>query len=262
MSTTRSAPPLTDPSSRSETLAPRRRVVDAPTRTFHWLFALTFSAAYLTGESERWQLVHVTLGYLLAGLLGFRLLYGVFGPRHARLGRWFGRVAAAPAWLRTLASARSPATPDWRQGANLAAAAVIVGIMALVAPLVLSGYGTYKEWGGTLGSDWLEEVHEWFGNALLAIVIAHVGLLAVLSLLRRQNQALSMLTGHVSGAGPDLVRRNRAWLAALIFLAVVAFGAWQWLDSPGGLLPDRDITAGLTVHKHEKVRGRRHDDDD
>jgi hypothetical protein len=33
------------------------------------------------------------------------------------------------------------------------------------------------------------------------------------------------------------VQHNRTWLAALLLLAVLAFGAWQWADSPRGLLP-------------------------
>ncbi|MDP2988857.1 cytochrome b/b6 domain-containing protein, partial [Hydrogenophaga sp.] len=62
---------------------PTRLVIDAPTRMFHWLFALSFVGAYITADGERWRLLHVTLGYTLAGLLAFRVLYGLFGPRQA-----------------------------------------------------------------------------------------------------------------------------------------------------------------------------------
>ncbi|MDP3835815.1 MAG: cytochrome b/b6 domain-containing protein, partial [Hydrogenophaga sp.] len=53
--------------------APTRLVIDAPTRMFHWLFALSFVGAYRTADGERWRLLHVTLGYTLAGLLAFRV---------------------------------------------------------------------------------------------------------------------------------------------------------------------------------------------
>ena len=59
-------------------------VWDLPVRIFHWLLALSFAGAFLTAESERWRLVHVTLGYTVAGLVVFRLLWGVLGSRHAR----------------------------------------------------------------------------------------------------------------------------------------------------------------------------------
>ena len=248
------------------TPAPTRRVVDAPTRMFHWLFAATFLGAYLTAESEHWRLLHVTLGYTFAGLLGFRLLYGLFGPRQAGLGLRWRRVAGAPAWLRSLGSARSLSAVNWRQGQNLAVALAIVAMLALVVPLVLSGYGTYDDWGGLLGGrlggDWLEETHEFFGNAFLMVVLAHVGLIAVLSVLRRQNQALPMLTGRARGAGPSLVQHNRAWLACLLLLAVVGFGAWQWRDSPRGLMPARDAASASHAQAVGKVHGKRHDADD
>ncbi|MDP3172196.1 MAG: cytochrome b/b6 domain-containing protein, partial [Polaromonas sp.] len=87
-----------------------------------------------------------------------------------------------------------------------------------------------------LGGDWLEDVHEFFGEAFLFVVLAHLALIAGLSLLRRKNQALPMLTGRIDGKGPDLVQKNRVWLAALLLLGVLAFGAWEWQQSPNGLM--------------------------
>jgi cytochrome b len=212
-----------------------RLVIDAPTRMFHWLFASTFLGAYVSADSEHWRLLHVTLGYAFAGLLGFRVLYGLFGPRQARLALLWRRLGGTPAWLRSVRAARSLASVNWRQGQNLCTALAIATMLALVAPLVLSGYGTYHDWGDVLGGDWLEEVHEFFGNAFLFVVLAHLGLLAGVSVLRRQNQALPMLTGRAPGNGPNLVQHNRAWLAGLLLVAVASFGVWQWLDSPRGL---------------------------
>jgi len=59
------------------TTAPGRLVTDAPTRMYHWLLALSFVGAYLTADGERWRALHVTLGYTMAGLLAFRVLYGL-----------------------------------------------------------------------------------------------------------------------------------------------------------------------------------------
>lgn len=242
------------------TKAATRRVVDAPIRAFHALFALSFLGAYLTAESESWRALHVTLGYTLAGLLVFRVLYGLFpwvGPRQAGLGLLWRRLAGLPAWLRSLAAGLRQGRPDnvqWRQGPNLLMALAIFTLIVLAAPLTLSGYGTYSEW---FGGDALGEVHEFFGNAMLAVVLMHLALVVGLSLLRRRNQALPMLTGRVEGPGPDLVTRNRAWLASLLVLAVLAFGAWQWRQSPNGLLPGKADTTAEHGHKHH--RDRHHD---
>ncbi len=210
-----------------------RRVTDAPTRMFHWLFALSFAGGWLTGDSEHWRALHATLGYTMAGLLGFRIVYGLIGPRHARLSLLWRKLAGAPAWLRSLRSDGTATRINWRQGQNLLMAAALILLLLTVAPLALSGYATYSDWGG----EWLEEVHEFFANAFMAVVTVHLALMALSSVLRRQNQALPMLTGRIPGMGPDLVRKERRWLAALLLLAVVGFGAWQWQLSPNGLLP-------------------------
>ena len=232
----------------------RRRVTDAPTRMFHWLFALSFAGAYVTAESEHWRLLHVTLGYTMAGLLGFRVLYGLLGPRTAGLGLLWRKVAGARDWLRAAPQAVwSPA--HWRQGPNLLMALAVLLLLALVVPLTLTGYATYHDWGDWLGGEWLEELHEFFGNAVLAVALAHVALIAALSALRRKNQALPMLTGRVEGRGPDLVPHNRTWLAALLLLAVLAYGAWEWRQSPAGLLGGASAASAQGEHRH-------HDDDD
>lgn len=213
---------------------PTRRVTDAPTRVFHWLFALCFAGAYLTADGERLRLLHVTLGYTLAGLLAFRVLYGLFGPRQVRLQALWGKVANAPAWARSVRAfvTRAPgapkATPLLRQTENLAMGAAIVALLWAVVPLTLSGYATYNDWGG----EWLEDLHETTGEFMLILVLAHLALLLVVSGLRRKNQALPMLTGRVEGAGPDLVKRNHTWLAALLLAAVLGYWAWEWQQAP------------------------------
>lgn len=222
--------------------AARRWVTDAPTRMFHALFAVSFALAWITGDSEQWRALHVTLGYTMAGLLAFRVVYGFVGPRPARWSSLARRLAGWPSWLRTVTAGlrRGGTAVPWRQGQNLLMAAAMAALMLLLAPLALSGYATYAEWGGRIGSsagEWLEEVHEAFANVMLALVLLHVGLIALMSIVRRQNQARPMLSGRVPGAGPDLVPAQRRWLAGSLLVAVFAFGAWQWSESPNGLLP-------------------------
>lgn len=236
--------------------SPRRLVTDAPTRMFHWLFALSFVGAYLTADSEHWRLLHVTLGYNLAGLLLFRLLYGLVGPRQVKLNLLWRKLSAAPAWFRNLRASPSVTALTGRPAQNLGMAVAIVLMLALVIPLTLSGYASYNDWGDVLGGEAFEELHEFFGNTFLLVVLAHVGLIALLSVLRRHNVARPMLTGRIDGTGPSPVAHNRSWLAALMLVAVLAFGAWQWQTSPPGLLSD-------TGSGHlDQGRGGDHDEED
>jgi len=222
---------------------PGRLVTDAPTRLFHALFALSFLGAYLSAESERWRLLHVTLGYTMAGLLGFRVLYGLFGPRQAGLGPMWRKLASAPAWLRSLVQRQPGQAINWRQGQNLLMASAVVGLLVLALPLTLSGHAVYQDWGDALGGEGLGELHEVLANAFLVLVLGHLALILGLSVWRRQNQALPMLTGRVAGPGPDLVKQPRRWLAALLLLAVLAFGAWMASTSPQGLIPAQHSAA-------------------
>lgn len=206
--------------------SPSRRTVDAFTRTWHALLALSFVGAYVTAESEIFRLVHVSLGYSLGGLLVARLVWGLVGPRHAHLSALWGKLRGLGAWWNGLLAGQA----SWRQAQNLYMALSVVVVLLLIAPVVLSGYVTYQEWTG----DWMEEVHEFFGNFMLMAVLAHVAGVVMLSLLRRRNLAAPMLTGRVEGVGPDLIKSNHWPLAVLLLAAVLSFWGWQWQTSTQG----------------------------
>ena len=249
-----SAPGATAAPAASSASAPRRLVTDAPTRMFHGLFALSFLGAYLTADGEHFRLLHVTLGYTMAGLLVFRVLYGLFGPRQAGLGLLWRKLTGLPAWLRSVRSAPSLSAINWRQAQNLLMALAVFALLVMVVPLTLSGYGTYNDWGDVLGGDWLEEVHEFLGEAFLFVVLAHLALIAGLSLLRRKNQAAPMWSGRVDGPGPNLVQNNRVWLAALLLIAVLAYGAWEWQQSPKGLVSTQSLSGLATGDGEDRDR--------
>lgn len=243
----------TFPSAATPAKPARRRVVDAPTRVFHWLFALSFLGAYLTADGERFRLLHITLGYTMAGLLVFRVLYGLLGPRQAALSMLWRKLGGLWLWAQSLktsvqAVAQADASPavNWRQGQNLFMALAIVALLVLVLPLTLSGYATYQEWGDFLGGDWIAEVHEFFGNTVLAVVLAHIAAIVGLSVLRRKNLTAQMVTGRADGPGPDLAKRNHGWLAALLLCAVLAYWSWEWQQSPKGLIPAQAVGAVLS----------------
>lgn len=219
--------------------APSRRLVDAPVRMFHWLSALCFTGAWLSAESEALRALHITLGYALAGLLVFRLLYGLAGPRQARLGLLWRKLCAA-------LDALGDTGGRLRALQNLALSGTIWGILLLIVPLTLSGYGANNDW-----PEWVAEWHEVCGDLLLYGVLAHVAAILGLSLWRRRNLAGPMLTGRAPGAGPDLAQRNHAWLAALLLLGVLAWGAWSWHQAPSGLIRPAALLAGEAGETHD-----------
>lgn len=227
-----------------------RRVTDAPTRLFHALLALGFLGGWLTGDSESWRALHTTFGYAMGGLVVWRLVYGLVGPRHARLSASVRKLADTGAWLAGFIAGGWQKPAAWTSVRHRLTALSTLLILALVLPLALSGYGTQNEW---LGGELLEELHEGLANALLAAVVLHLGTLVLGSLMKRENLARPMLGGRVPGVGPDLVRHNRAWMAAAMLVAVIGLFAWQWQAAPQGLWPSAISAAD---HGHDE------DDDD
>jgi cytochrome b len=58
-------------------------VWDPLVRVFHWSLVASFTVTYLGGEGEMPDL-HAWSAYIIGGLILFRLLWGMVGPRHAR----------------------------------------------------------------------------------------------------------------------------------------------------------------------------------
>jgi cytochrome b len=214
---------------------PTRRVVDAPTRAFHWLLALSFAGAYITADGERWRLVHVTLGYTVIGLVVARLLWGLVGPKPSRLSTWANKLRGLPTLVRSLWQTGWPGRAQVETATRVFNTTAIVALMALSLAVTATGYLLFNE----LAGEWLEEVHEVLGNAMLMVVLTHVGLVLVSSLMRGRQQWLSMVTGRVPGRGPDLVKRNLLPLAVLILVAVLSFWTWQWQNAPQGMISTR-----------------------
>jgi len=238
---TTTIPPGLNEGARQPAVPAGRRVTDAPTRLFHWLFALCFTGAYLSAESELLRALHVTLGYTMAGLLAWRVLYGFVGPRPVRWSTLWNKLTAGRQWLRQFPMGLFKGQITWTGGQNALMAAAILGMLLLVLPLFLTGYAAFNEWGG----EWLAELHELVGNGFLMLVLGHLGLLLLLSVLRRKNQALPMLSGRLPGPGPDLVKSNRTWLAALLLVAVLSYWTWEWQQAPQGLVSVNAVGAAL-----------------
>jgi cytochrome b len=194
-------------------------VWDWPTRIGHWLMAICFLVAYVTGESEEWRLVHVWAGGALAGLVAFRLLWGLAGSRHARFASFLRSPMAAWGYLKGLASDRV----DHHTGHNPAGAWAIVALLLLGLAAAASGWPVYQEIGG----EWLEELHEGMVNAMLLVVLVHLAGVLIGSLAHKENLPRAMVTGYKFGRAEEAIIGGRLW-AVPVLLACAGFSAW-WL---------------------------------
>jgi cytochrome b len=173
--------------------------------------------AWLTGESEEWRLVHVVAGGAMIGIALFRVLWGLFGSRYALFSEFLRGPQAALSYLKSLFGPR----PEHYVGHNPAGGYAIVLLLGLVLLSGVSGWLTYQE----LGGEWLEELHELAVNAMLVVVVVHLGGVIVGSLAHRENLVRSMLTGMKSGDATNGIASARP-LVALLLLAWIASAAW------------------------------------
>jgi cytochrome b len=218
----------------------RTLVWDAPVRVFHWLLVLSFVGAYVTAESERWRLLHVTLGYTMAGLVGFRILWGLVGTRYAR----FRSFVRGPAAVRRYLSAILRGQPEHHVGHNPAGALAIVAMLALTLAVAASGWSAYHEIGG----DWLEEVHEFAANLMLAIVGVHIAGVLLASWMHRENLVRAMIDGRKAARPEEGVRSAWRSVAALMLVAVLGFWWLQWQNAPA-TTGKADRPAAAAKHK-------------
>ena len=194
-------------------------VWDLPTRVFHWLFALSFIAAYLSSEGD-WMVLHAVFGYTVLGLVAFRLLWGFAGTRYARFASFAYGPARALGYLGSLVARR----PQHHVGHNPAGGWAIYLLLALGA--LTSALGWLSLEGP--GWKWIEELHDAAGNAMLALVGLHIAGVIVGSLAHRENLARSMVDGYKEGAAEEGIRGS-VWIVGSVLLALVTgFWAAAW----------------------------------
>ena len=201
-------------------------VWDAPVRVFHWLMVFSFAGAYLTAESERWRLLHVSLGYTMAGLVAFRIVWGLIGTRHAR----FSDFVRGPAAIGRYIGGMLRGEPKRHVGHNPVGALAIVALLGLTLAIAASGWAVFDAAGG----EWLEGVHEFAANAMLAVVGFHIAGVLMASKFGRENLIGAMFTGRKFGLPEDGVRSAWRSVAMLVLVAVLGFWWLQWQAPPDG----------------------------
>ncbi len=205
------------------------RVWDPLVRLFHWSLVLTFTVAYLSGDEESG--LHIYSGYLVAGLIVFRLLWGIVGTRYARFSNFVYSPADIIAYIKDLISAH----PKRYLGHNPAGGAMIVVLLLSLVVVTYSGLKVYaiEEGAGPLAlqateisfiksahadddrdddhheydkhnedegeedeEEFWEEIHEASANFVLFLVILHIAGAIVSGRLHNENLVKAMITGN------------------------------------------------------------------
>ena len=186
-----------------------------PARVFHWLQALSFVAAYLTAFSERMRNYHVALGYILLGLLAFRLLWGFVGTRYARFRSFLFNPKEVVVYLLTMIKGK----PAHYLGHNPAGSVSVWLLLALGLFICVTGVLALQD----DASDLVVDLHGLATNVMLGVILLHLIGVLMSSILHRENLVRSMFTGYKSAESDESIQRSYGWLGVLMIVTVVAF---------------------------------------
>jgi cytochrome b len=242
-----------------------RRILiwDVPTRLFHWTLVASFIGVWLTSESDRWLSVHVFLGYLILGLVGFRIIWGITGTHYARFASFWFSPKAALVYARQVLARQAPRHLGHNPAGSLAIYLLL--LLALVACtsgiLTLGGEEAQGAAAGWLDIDQgrlFKKLHEALANVMMLLVLVHVAGVVVESVLHRENLARSMVTGTKLAGAESPAAPPRWPIAALMLVLIAGFGAWWFFYALHATIDARlGRTVGGQTTPHVAFVGRK-----
>jgi len=188
---------------------------DAPTRVFHWMQAVSFVGAYLTAESERNRDIHLAFGYIMLGLILFRLLWGFSGTRYARFISFLFGPSEVIAYLLSLFKGK----PRHYLGHNPAGSVSVWMLLALGLFICVTGVMALQDDAG----DAVVKMHSVATNIMLAVILLHLLGVLISSIMHRENLARSMVTGFKFAEMEEGIQRSYNWLGVMMLAVAAAF---------------------------------------
>lgn len=223
----------------------KRLVWDLPLRLFHWLLVLSIVASYTTAKlGFDWMQWHFYIGYWTIGLLVFRILWGIFGPRHARFASFIRDPSSI--WLYVKGMFRRDS--EQSIGHNPVGGLMVLLMLALLGVQAASGLFTTDDvvWAGPYNpavssstASLLSTVHNINFNLILIAVGLHIAAIVFYALYKGQNLVIPMLHGHKPARlVPEHEMISSSQLFKALVIGVVAAGFVYWLLAHAPVAPD------------------------
>jgi cytochrome b len=205
----------------------RVRVWDLPTRLVHWLLVAGVALSWWTGETGRLEW-HRWIGYMLTGLVTFRLYWGFFGGSTARFVRFVHGPRTVLAYLRGTWQAVPGHNPlgAWSVVALLAllTTQIVLGLFAVDVDGIESGplslYVSFD--GGRSAAHW----HELLFNLLLGLIALHIAAILYYGFVKKQNLAAAMLHGERESSSAYPAVQHASALRLVVGIAFAALLTW------------------------------------
>jgi len=230
--------PVTHPAAGHE----RRLVWDLPLRLFHWLFAGSVLASWATAQlGVSWMKWHLRLGYWMMGLLVFRILWGLTGPRHARFSSFLKGPRRMWRHARQLTSAGRLVNSV---GHNPLGGLMVIFMLLLVVLQVGTGLfatdditwsGPYNPSVSSATAKLLTSIHHINFNVIWLAIALHIAAILFYALVKQDNLVPAMLTGwKPAEAVPadQAIDSSELWKAAVVIAVAAGFVYWVLSCAP------------------------------
>jgi len=173
------------------------------TRLWHWVLVLAVGinwgfGKFMAFETIRW---HFYLGYLVLGLMAFRLLWGFVGPAPVRLRALLPTPAGLAAYLKKIRRREPSGTAGHNPLGSLSVIAMLLAISAQGVTGLFIQSDDFFEYGPLAG--YVSEAtvnrmtwwHHFIADVVLALVVVHVAAILYYLLWKRENLIKPMITG-------------------------------------------------------------------
>ncbi len=177
-----------DRNERSVTEPKQVKVWDIAVRVFHWSLVTSFAIAWLS--ADEWDKLHDIAGYIVAGLVGFRLIWGFIGSKHARFTDFVYNPVSVFNYLKDTIYHKAKRYI----GHNPVGGAMIIALLLSLVTITASGIAMTSNmfWG----IEWVEEVHEISANLTLVLIGLHIAGVIFSSFSHSENLVKAMITGR------------------------------------------------------------------
>jgi cytochrome b len=172
-------------------------------RIFHWSLVVVFTTSFILGKFGPADMaLHFISGYLMAGLITFRWVWGLIGPQTARFSSFLRGPSAIIGYARHLGERR----PSGTIGHNPLGALFVIAILVLLSLQVVTGlladpedYLNVGPLAGYVSTDISRKalsLHHTLTPILLALVAVHIAAIAFYKIWKREDLVRPMLTGQ------------------------------------------------------------------
>ena len=219
----------------NETSLRNTLIWDFPTRIFHWVLVIAFTAAWVTSENDRFLFHHVFAGYLLIGLLIFRLIWGMFGSRYARFRSFAYDWPSSTAYIKALITGNAARYIGHNPAGSYAIFAILVMILFVTVTGILvlggeEGHGPLKGFVSYELGIQAKEFHEISVNLMLVLIFIHICGVVIESLYHKENLIWSMISGRKATPRSEKDVALYALIAVIMLAIITSSGIYYFHD--------------------------------